>query len=152
MCQKQTLQLSQFLPYRLSVLSNTISQRIAETYQERFGLTMGQWRIMAILGEADRLTATQLCQRTAMDKVAVSRAVAGLVEADNVSRTPAESDARQAHLSLTEKGQAVYQQIVPHALSFEQDLLCHLSEDDVAALDQLLGQIAQAASPKADLW
>ena len=70
------LELEHFLPYRLSVLSNRISQAIARIYAERFDLSITEWRLMAVMGRYPDLTAAQLVERTAMDKVAVSRAVA----------------------------------------------------------------------------
>ncbi len=44
------LELDEFVPYRLSVLSNRVSGAIARQYTERFGLTMAEWRVMAVLG------------------------------------------------------------------------------------------------------
>ena len=45
------LNLDNFLPYRLSVASNALSSRIAAEYQNRFGLKIPEWRLMAVLGE-----------------------------------------------------------------------------------------------------
>src|SRR6478672_11658564 len=81
-----TLDLEHFLPYRLSVLSNRVSGAIAQMYSERFDLGVTEWRVMAVLGRYPKLSAGEVAQRTAMDKVAVSRAVAGLVEAGRVER------------------------------------------------------------------
>ena len=78
------LRLREFLPYRLSVLSNTISRRIAEIYDREFGLTIWQWRVMAVTGDTPGISATDIGQRTAMDKVAVSRAVGRLLAAERV--------------------------------------------------------------------
>ena len=47
------LELDRFLPYRLSVLSNRISQDIARLYVERFGLGITEWRVLAVLGRHD---------------------------------------------------------------------------------------------------
>lgn len=74
------LRLSTFLPFRLSVLSNAISQKIAELYDREFGLSIWQWRVMAVTADTPGISATEIGQRTQMDKVAVSRAVAGLIE------------------------------------------------------------------------
>ncbi|MET0550795.1 MAG: helix-turn-helix domain-containing protein, partial [Xanthomonas sp.] len=74
-----SLDLERFLPYRISVLSNRISQEIARLYAGRFGLNVTEWRLLAVLGRFPDLSATELAERTAMDKVAVSRAVASLV-------------------------------------------------------------------------
>ncbi len=44
------LNLDNFLPYRLSIASNALSERIAAEYQNRFGLKIPEWRLMAVLG------------------------------------------------------------------------------------------------------
>ena len=74
------LELKNFLPYRLSVLSNRISSSIAREYSQRFGLGVTEWRVIAVLGRYPDLSAGEVAARTAMDKVAVSRAVARLLE------------------------------------------------------------------------
>lgn len=146
------LKLSDFLPYRLSVLSNTISRNIAEIYDREFGLDIRQWRVMAVVGETPGASASEVTARTAMDKVAVSRAVAGLIELGYLTREPAPEDARRSVLQLTKIGRGVYSQIVPLALQYEADLLARLSEEDRAALQALMGRLASASSPDRDLW
>lgn len=133
--------LQDFLPYRLSVLSNRISRDIALSYQDRFGLTVPEWRVMAILGEAEGLSAREVAARTAMDKVAVSRAVASLCHAGFIARKTDDSDKRRVVLSLTKKGRGVYDKVVPVALSYETAILKQLSKSDRAALDQLLEKL-----------
>ena len=73
------LQLDNFLPYRLSVLTNLVSTAIAGAYRERFGLSIPAWRVLAVLANSPDLSAAEVGQRTAMDKVAVSRAVRALL-------------------------------------------------------------------------
>jgi DNA-binding MarR family transcriptional regulator len=70
------LDLDRFVPYKLSVLSNRVSDAIARHYSERFGLSIPEWRVMAVLGQKPGLSARDVAARTAMDKVQVSRAVA----------------------------------------------------------------------------
>ena len=89
------LDLGHFLPYRLSVLSNTVATAIAGAYAQRFALTIPQWRVVAVLARAPGLSAAAVADRTAMDKVAVSRAVAGLIRAGRVRRAVARSDRRR---------------------------------------------------------
>ena len=74
------LELERFLPYRLSILSNRVSQAIAREYTERFNLSMTEWRVMAVLARfnGEGMSAREVAERTAMDKVAVSRALARL--------------------------------------------------------------------------
>lgn len=138
MAPRPKLHLENFLPYRLSVLSNTVSGAIAAAYFAHFGLTIPEWRVMAVLAATPGLSAAEVTARTAMDKVAVSRAVANLLEAGRLRRTTAKADRRRTHLELTPAGTRVYSQVVPMALDYERHLVAPLSRKDREALDRLL--------------
>lgn len=135
---RDSLVLEHFLPYRLSVLSNVMSGSIAATYSARFGLTIPGWRVMAILGRFPGLSAAEVAQRTAMDKVAVSRAVSQLLQDQRVERSFADDDRRRSVLRLSAKGREIYDQVVPLALEYERALLSGLSDEDRRALDRLV--------------
>ena len=135
------LDLEHFLPYRLSVLSNTVSSALAGAYARRFGLTIPQWRVVAVLARSPGLAAATVAERTAMDKVAVSRAVAGLARSGRVRRVQAVADRRRSVLTLTARGRAVYRQIVPLALAYERRLLGELSPAEQVQFDRLLGRL-----------
>src|SRR5665213_4574208 len=107
------LDLDHFLPYKLSVLSNRVSDAIARHYSERFGLSIPEWRVMAVLGQTPGLSARDVAARTAMDKVQVSRAVASLMRAKRIARVGDAKDGRITRLSLTRHGTAIYDEIVP---------------------------------------
>lgn len=134
--------LESFIPYRLSVLSNRMSQTIAGQYQKRFGLAVTEWRVMAVLGRFCGLSANEVAERTAMDKVAVSRAVARLLERDLIRREIHSDDRRRSVLALSETGYSVYDEIVPMALDCEQRLIGALDEAERATLDRLLVKLA----------
>jgi DNA-binding MarR family transcriptional regulator len=132
------LHLEDFLPYRLSVLSNTVSGAIAASYFLHFGLSIPEWRVMAVLAANPGLSAAEVTARTAMDKVAVSRAVANLLAAGRLRRTTVSADRRRTHLQLTTAGARVYAQVVPMALEYERRLVASLSNRDRAILDRIL--------------
>ena len=138
------LKLSEFIPYCLSVVSNEISSTIALSYQQKFAIDLHQWRVMAVLGEESKLSAQDVAERTAMDKVPVSRAVKKLMQSEMISRTFAVSDKRRSILTLTSKGEGIYQQIVPLAKSYEAQLLGQLSEFEVKELVKLLNKLRKA--------
>ena len=117
------LDLEHFLPYRLSVLSNRVSSAIARVYVERFALGVTEWRVMAVLGRYPDLSANEVAQRTAMDKVAVSRAVARLVEAGRLEREVHDDDRRRSVLRLSEAGYRIHDEDAPLAMGFERRLL-----------------------------
>ncbi|MBL4640034.1 MAG: MarR family transcriptional regulator, partial [Kordiimonadaceae bacterium] len=88
--------LRNFLPYRLSILSNRVSQAIAEQYEVQFQLSVQEWRVMAVLGEERGLSAGQVAKRTEMDKVAVSRAVNKLLDTGRIARKFSKEDKRRS--------------------------------------------------------
>ncbi len=136
-----TLLLSNFLPYRLSVLSNRISRSIADGYEERFQLSLPEWRVMAVLGQEPNLSAGQVADRTAMDKVAVSRAVNKLLESGRLERHFADEDRRRSVLALSKTGKDIYRDVKPIALGYESKLLEHFSESEKSQLNTLLNKL-----------
>jgi len=140
------LVLEDFLPYRLSILSNRISRAIASRYAEKFDLTIPEWRVIAVLGRRPGLTAKEIAEATEMDKVAVSRAVARLTDARRVRAIADAADARRLKLTLTREGEAVHARIAPIALAAEEKLLAALDARERANLDALLHRLLEAAA------
>ncbi|GAA3931989.1 MarR family winged helix-turn-helix transcriptional regulator [Luteimonas lutimaris] len=145
--QHAVLELERFLPYRLSVLSNRVSQTIADAYVERFGLAVTEWRVIAVLGRFPGLSANGVAERTAMDKVAVSRAVARLLERGLLQRDLHDSDRRRSVLTLSEAGYRIYDEVAPLALECERRLLEHLAPDERALLDRLIDRLMEQGLP-----
>ncbi|AXA84751.1 MarR family transcriptional regulator [Lysobacter oculi] len=136
-----TLELERFLPYRLSLLSNRISQTIADLYADRFGIGVTEWRVIAVLGRYAGLSANEVAERTAMDKVAVSRAVARLLERGLIERDTHGDDRRRSVLALSGEGLAVHAQVAPLALDIEQRLLAGLDAEERGQLQRLLDKL-----------
>ncbi len=144
MVEHAPLELERFLPYRLSILSNRVSQAIAREYQQRFELTMTEWRVMAVLARFDGegMSASAVAGHTEMDKVAVSRALTRLVAAKRVTRRAHDGDRRRSVLRLTAAGWKVHDAIAPLARAHERSMLAELSEDDRRALTRILDTLA----------
>src|SRR5262245_45074594 len=134
----ETLILEDFLPYRLSILSNRVSGAIAKRYAKAFNLTIPEWRIIAVLGRTPGLTAKEVAEATEMDKVAVSRAVARLVDARRVAAVSDKEDGRRQLLTLTNAGAALHAKIAPIALETERRLLSTLDVRERTQLDALI--------------
>jgi len=135
------LRLEKFLPYRLSVLSNRVSNAISQAYGARFHLTIPAWRVMAILGRFPDLSAAELVEQTAMDKVAISRAVSSLLKNDYITRSEDPADRRRQVLNLSELGREVYARIVPLAQQYENDLIASLSTEEREQLDGIIEKL-----------
>src|SRR3546814_4770908 len=69
--ESDALVLDRFLPYRLSVLANTVSRAIARLYADRFGITIPEWRVLGTLRDFGSTHSAHIRPRTAMGKVQV---------------------------------------------------------------------------------
>ena len=142
---QDTLHLDDYLPYRLSVASNRVSRLIASLYQDRFGLSIWQWRVLAIAGAKDGLTAGEVAARAAMDKMAVSRAVSALLGRGLITRTASRTDGRARILTLTATGRSIYDEVAPLARQQESALLEGFSAAEVNAAQIFLRAIEARA-------
>ena len=138
--------LDEFLPYRLARLSSKVSTTIARAYDKEFGLSIPEWRVIAILGRFPGLSAVEVAEHTFLDKVAVSRAVTKLIKAGRIDRQFADADRRRSILNLSEAGRDVHDRVAKLALDFERDLISNLTEDDVADLNRLMDRLLDRAS------
>lgn len=138
---KTSLHLEKFLPYRLSVVTNRISGALSRHYADRFGIGIPEWRVIANLGRHPGITANDVVERSAMDKVTVSRAVAALEAKGLLLRERDAGDKRKSRLTLSEKGQGVYAEIAPLALGFERELLTALTAEETAQLDRIIDKL-----------
>lgn len=142
---ERSLQLDEFIPFRLSVTSNLVSDTIARTYQSLFGLTIPEWRLIAVVAERGGVTQGAIGQRTRMDKVTVSRAAIALVERGLMARSDNPGDKRSHLLSLTEAGRELYAAIAPKALDLERRIFESFSAAEVEGFVAMLRRIDDAA-------
>jgi len=138
------LKLADFMPYRLSIASNAVSERVAAVYQARFGLKVPEWRVLAVVAERGRATQAALVDSTQMDKMTVSRAATALVERGLLARTRA-GDRRTLELSLTPEGSALHGEIAPLALAIEAELLAGFTVTERRQLMELLRRLEACA-------
>ena len=139
------LKLDQFLPYRLSVVSNRVSEVIARAYRDAFGLNIPEWRTLAVTAESAGLTQQQVGQRTCMDKVTVSRAAIALTRRGLIVR--AQGDDRRARvLQLTKDGRDLYADVAPRALALEREIFGAFAPHDLAQLVRALDRIDAATT------
>ena len=143
--------LAEFMPYRLSVTSNAVSDLIAGEYRAQFGLKISEWRIMAVLGDAGALTQRQLVAATLMDKVAVNRACKVLGGRELIARIPNASDGRSHHLQLTPDGLTMHSQIMPLAVDMYEQVFACLTTRETDKLRGILAKLLDSVRSFADL-
>lgn len=137
--------LDTFLPYRLSIAANAVSKRIASAYADQFGLSIPEWRLIAVLHAREDATQQDLVRATLMDKVAVSRAAQALEKRGLVQRHEDKEDARARRLTLTRDGKAMFARIAPVARAHEAAIVQAFSPEEIAHLQALLMRIEKAA-------
>ena len=150
------LELENFVPYQLSIVSNRLSEAIARDYRERFDLGTTEWRVMAVLArfDGDGLSARQVAHLTEMDKVSISRALARLVAMGRVLRRTHHGDKRRSVLKLSAAGWRIHDAVAPLARQQERAFLAHLDADEQRWLARVLGKLmavepAASSAPRA---
>ena len=140
------LKLEDFLPHRLNVLSSLVSHALTRVYGRRYGIGIPEWRVLVTLGEYGVMTGKAIGGHTHMHKTKVSRAVAQLELRKLVTRRANREDLREAFLSLTPAGRAVYEEAAPIALEFTNRLSEVVAPSDRAAFDRAVQQLTERSA------
>jgi DNA-binding MarR family transcriptional regulator len=142
---KPLLKLDDFLPHRLNVLSSLVSQALTRVYGRR-GIGIPEWRVLVTLGENRVMTGKAVGAHTHMHKTKVSRAVAQLEQRKLVSRRANRADLREAFLTLTPAGRAIYEELAPSALDFMERLAEVVAPADRPAFDRAMKQLTKRSA------
>jgi DNA-binding MarR family transcriptional regulator len=140
-----TLDLFRFVPFRLNRLAVEVSAALSSEYQERYGLDIPEWRVLATLGfRNDACSAQYIAHCTRTHKSTISRAVTSLLTRQLVERVENEEDRREYRLRMTRKGKALYEELIPRLLRREQEILSCLSAQERKDFALLLGKIEKS--------
>jgi len=143
---RPVLTLERFLPYQLNVLMEAVSGSLSKLYAGRYGLSVAEWRVVATLGQYRSMTAKQIGVHSRMNKTMVSRAVGALEERALVRRDRNARDRREAFLSLSGEGQAIYDDLAPQAARFADSLLEALGAEERIHFTQMLRRLEERAN------
>ncbi len=138
---RDAFNLSDFLPYRLAVLSERISKRISRVYGEKYDLSLPEWRVIVHLSRCHRVSVREIHNCVNLEKPRVSRAVSRLEAAGLVVKEAGATDHRLVEISLTPTGWEVLDGIVPEAQAVEARLLGSLSDEEQAVLIALMERL-----------
>ena len=141
--------LEDFIPYRLNRIGAAISEQLRGVYGRKYGLTVPEWRVLATLGQFERLTAKAIGAHSSMHKAKVSRAVRALEERRWLARSQNPNDRREEYLVLTSAGHQAYAAVIPDMMEFQARLRRKLGAGKtsavLAALDALEGALSLPA-------
>jgi DNA-binding MarR family transcriptional regulator len=139
------MNLEQFFPYRLVLVAESVSLAIALVYAERFKLTRDEWRVIASLADLGEVKTARLLERTALDKMRISRAVARLERDGLLVRSADPQDGRGFLLRLLAPGRTLYGRIVPMVQAREAFLLEALDGDEREVFQRALSKVQERA-------
>ena len=140
------LKLEEFLPYRLNVCANLVSNSLSAIYADRYKIGVPEWRVLVTLGQFGLMTAKAIGIHSHMHKTKVSRAVAMLERRKLVARRANRDDLREAFLSLTPAGRDIYSDLAPSALEFARRLMDSIDPADRAALGRALTKLTERSA------
>src|SRR3954470_22378067 len=136
------LDLFKFVPFRLNRLAAEVSSALSDEYQTRYGLDIPEWRVLATLGfRNDPCSAQYIAQCTRTHKSTISRAVTTLMKRQMIERVENAEDRREFRLRMTQKGKALYEELIPRLLRREHEILACLSAQERKNLATLFGKI-----------
>ena len=136
------LDLFRFVPFRLNRLAAEVSAALSGEYQERYGLDIPEWRVLATLGfRVEACSAQYIAHCTRTHKSTISRAVTALMTRQLVERVENKDDRREFALRMTRKGRALYEKLIPRLLRKEQEIMSCLTVKEQNDFARLLGKI-----------
>jgi len=139
------LDLFKFVPFRLNRLAAEVSSALSGEYQERYGLDIPEWRVLATLGfRNDACSAQYIAHCTRTHKSTISRAVTALMQRQLVERVENADDRREFRLQLTRRGRALYEELIPRLLRKEQEILSCLTAQERREFGLMLGKIEKS--------
>lgn len=142
---KEPFKLDSFFPYLVRIYYRSVSEAVKTVYEQDYGLTVSEWRAMAVLGNDQPLSAGEIVKKSSIDKVKVSRAINGLTKAGYLERRVDEDDRRKVSLHLTRTGQIVYEDLVEKVKVLEGKLLDGFSTEERKQLFDFMARVRKNA-------
>lgn len=137
----EPIDLEDYFPYFLGTISNRWTTTSSKIYLERFGVGIGEWRVLASIQALGQASSQQIVGLISMDGGAVSRAVARLEQDGFIARAPGRFIGRTKPYQLTDEGRDLYAALRDLALAREDQLLGALSGDERRQLIALMRKV-----------
>lgn len=144
------LNVEDFLTFRITRLSNSLRTNLTKPYLESFGLSLPEWRLLALVARFAPMRFSEVTQRSGMDKGQVSRtlrvmATRGLTKTKaikNGGSRSTEALAAPVMVSITPKGTSLYKAVLPVARKRQADMLLSLNQAERVALYSIIDKLA----------
>lgn len=136
--------ISHLLSYRVARLSGSLSRSAAARYRRDFDVSLGEWRVLALLGENPDVTLNRLARRAALDKAQMSKVVSKLNARGLVQRVPGAR--RSTQLSLTAAGEEIYGGLIAAANARNRRLMEAVPADKLRTFLEVMDVLQEYAA------
>ncbi|ACA84930.1 MarR family winged helix-turn-helix transcriptional regulator [Shewanella woodyi] len=140
-----SLEMEQFFPFQLTQLQARVSDSIADIYTGHFALSKHEWRIVAVLGAGQSLSAKDIGLMINLEKMQTSRAIAKMLDRSLLMKDSHKHDRRSSLLKLSPEGIKIHQELAPMILAREQALMSILSSYEQVKLSQMFKKLMSRA-------
>lgn len=138
--------IKELLSYRLHVVANLLSRGAELRYRREFGVSLWEWRTIALLGAVtEPLSLNHLAQAAGIHKSQMSRVVSGLARRRLVVRSANSEDARGVRLALSRSGRRLYEGLIDAAAERDRAFRRCLTRDEKRAFETALAKLAGQA-------
>jgi len=134
------------ISYRLHVVANLLSRGAELRYRREFGVSLWEWRTVALLGDAEEpQSLNDLAHAAGIHKSQMSRVVSGLAARRLVVRSADKADGRGVRLALSRSGRRLYEGLIGAAAERDRVFQDCLSARESQVFDKALGKLARQA-------
>ena len=140
---RRTFVIEDSLGYLVNRAARAFANRLANELRP-FDVGIGQWAVLMHLWSNDGMTQAQLARRIAIEQPTMVRTIDRMARDGLVTRSPDPSDRRAIRISLTERGSALRDQLVPLAAGVNRAATAALTADEVITLRRLLAKLVAA--------
>jgi DNA-binding MarR family transcriptional regulator len=137
--------IKELLSYRISAVANAMSRGAAAEFRKRFKITLGEWRVLGLLGETQPRSVMEVSRSANLDAGQTSRVVASLSKRGLILRDQALGAGRPIMLTLTSEGEGLYERLIAVARARNDIFKASLSTAELDAFDSILIKLGKSA-------
>ena len=129
-------------------LSNRLMAPVATHLADRYKISLNEFRLLMTIGALGTTASHQVAEKTGVNVMSVSRAVAALERHGRISVAIDPANRRRKSIVLTEEGRRLYEIMRPQSLKVAEYLFSELDCADLATLDRILGKLIATLEAK----
>src|SRR5580658_6184580 len=127
-----------FLLFCLPTVARHAAHICVTEYANNFDMSVPEWRLMALVGRFEGISAKEISDRLLMDQVTISRAVHKCTQRGFIREMPNPRDRRRKPLAFTAEGRAYFRRFFPRACRLASDMESGLTQPEIRTLKKLL--------------